>query len=75
MKVCQVLIHNTEYFHGYKDDESWTTFGPTYHDKNLAEQAKAHYNATHLDTKDFVTYATVREIEVLNYFNPIQLTF
>lgn len=75
MNVYQVLIHNTEYFHGYKDDESWTTYGPTYHCKNLAEQAKTRYNATHGDSDDFFTYATVIEIEVLNYFSPTQLNF
>lgn len=75
MNVYQVLIHNTEYAYGYKDDESWTTFGPTYHDKNLAEKAKAHYNAFAQKSDDFYTYATVREIEVLNYFSPIQLNF
>lgn len=75
MQVYQVLIHNTEYFCGYKDDESWLTYGPTYHDKNLAERAKAHYNATHECTDYFYTYATVCAIEVLNYFSPIQLNF
>lgn len=75
MKVYQVLIHFTEYGHGYKDDESWTKNGPAYHARVLAERAKERLNKTLPNNDDLFGFATVREIEVLDHFDESQLNF
>ena len=73
MKVYQILIHYTEYWHGYKDDVSWTNNGPTYNSKALANKAKDYLNRVLPNNDDLFGVATICEIDVLDHFSESQL--
>ena len=69
MRVYRVMIEESVYYHGYRDDESVTYAGPTYSTIEEAERARDYYNDTHKSTDNYGCIAWVVQVQVLDKFD------
>jgi len=69
MRVYRVMIEESVYYHGCRDDESVTYPGPTYSTIEEAERARDYYNETHKGNNNYGFIAWVVQIKVLDKFN------
>lgn len=69
MRVYRVMIEESVYYHGCRDDESVTYAGPTYSTIEEAERARDYYNKTHKSSDNYGCIAWVVQIQILDKFD------
>lgn len=69
MRVYRVMVEESTYYHGCRDDESVTYAGPTYSTIEEAERARDYYNKTHKSTDNYGCIAWVVQIQILDKFD------
>lgn len=69
MRAYRVMVEESTYYHGCRDDESVTFSGPTYSTIEEAERARDYYNKTHKSSDNYGFIAWVVEINILDKFD------